>query len=129
MKVKCKKNKIYSKEKIYNNITINKEYIVLAIEFYNREISIFSNSIGDYILYRIEDDEGSVCLLPSKLFVVTSGELYRNWIMSYENEESYSILPREWANSEFWEEFYDDEYNAKSIFKSVRDNIYLDETR
>ena len=61
--------------------------------------------------------------------MITSAKLYENWMLCYENEESYSIFPREWANPGFWEEFYDDEYNAKSIFKSVRNNIYLEEER
>jgi hypothetical protein len=127
MKVKCTDNKINNKEKVYSNLTPNKEYIVLSIEFYNKEISTFSNFIGDYILYRIEDDDGLVKPLPSKLFTIISSQLPRCWISYRENEECYSILPREWAKPSFWEDYYDDEYNALAVFQSVKNQIYADE--
>ena len=127
MKVKCIYKKVDNQEKVYINLTPNKEYIVLAIEFYNKDISIFSKFIGDYVLYRIEDDDGIVKPLPSKLFDITSNQLPRGWITYRDNDECYSIISGEWAKPSFWEDFYNDEYNALAAFESVRNQIYTDE--
>lgn len=127
MKVKCINNKISNKEKIYTNLTLNKDYIVLAIEFYDKEISIFSNSIGDYILYRIEDNDGLVKPIPSKLFTITSGKLPECWISYRDDDECYSMLPKEWAKTSFWEDFYNDDYKTLEVFKSVKKQIYVEE--
>ena len=127
MKVKCKEKKINNHSSVYINLTLNKEYIVLAIEFYNNEISIFSNHIGDYILYRIEDDDGLVMPLPSKLFIITSNELPRGWVSYRDNDECYSLISSKWAKPGFWEEFYNDESNALAVFESVKKQIYADE--
>jgi hypothetical protein len=128
MKVKCIDNKIYNQEKTYINITPGKEYIVLSIEFYNMNISTFSNFIGDYILYRIEDDDGLVKPIPSKLFKIVSNQLSKCWVSHRENDECFSILPSEWAKPSFWEDFYNDDYNTLEVFEKVRNQIYTDES-
>ncbi|MDF2885468.1 MAG: hypothetical protein K0R54_6042 [Clostridiaceae bacterium] len=127
MKVKCINNKINNKKPVYDNITLNKEYVVLSIEFYNKEISLFSKSIGDYVLYRIIDDEKIVSLFPAKLFNIVSGKLSSYWIIYTDSDESYSILPSEWARPGFWEDFYNDEYSALEVFESVKNKIYAEE--
>lgn len=124
MKVKCIYNKI--KGKNYDNITINREYIVLAMEFYDSQNSIFSKSIGDYILYRIEDDEGLVKPIPSKLFTILNSNLYKDW-GGYINESCYSIIHKEWANPYFWDDFYNDEPKALETFQRVRNQIFEEE--
>lgn len=124
MKVKCISNKINGKT--YDMVSINREYIVLAIEFYNSEESLFIKSIGDYILYRLEDNYGTILPLPSKLFIILNGNLPKHWI-SYNNESCYSILHKEWANLYFWDDFYNDEPNAVATFKKVKAQIYEEE--
>lgn len=126
MKVRCINNKIDNQDIVYTNLTIQKEYIVLSIEFYNKEKSVFSKSIGDYVLYRIEDDDGIVIPFPSKLFVVISNKLSSCWIVAQEENECYSILPREWANKSFWEDFYNDEHYALKSFEDARNQIYAE---
>lgn len=127
MKVKCIDRKINNQGKVYSNLTLNKDYIVLAVEFYDKEISTFSKTIGDYILYRIEDNDGTVMPLPSKLFTIVSSQLPRGWTSYRDNDECYSILPKDWAEPSFWEDFYNDDYNTLAIFENVRNQIYSEE--
>lgn len=127
MKVKCIDNKINNQKKVYINLTKGKEYVVLSIEFYNKETSPFCNFIGDYILYRIEDDDGLVKPIPSKLFTIVSNQLPECWVIYYENNECFSILPSEWASPSFWENFYNDDYNTLEVFEKIRNQIYADE--
>ena len=58
MNLKCITDKI--DKRVYENLTVNKEYIVLSIELHNSEISFFVKFYGDYVIYRIEDDDGLV---------------------------------------------------------------------
>ncbi|SHI10630.1 hypothetical protein [Clostridium intestinale] len=127
MKVKCISNRTIEGDRIYSNITPNKEYIVLAIEFYNVNISLFGKTMGDYAFYRLEDDEGLIKIIPSKLFIITSDKLSKHWVLHTESEEAYSLLPKQWATLSFWEDFYDDEYDAIKKFKIIRDKIYEEE--
>jgi hypothetical protein len=80
MKIKCIKTERLNKEGVYQALTIGKEYTVLSIEFYDRLESTFSNSLGDFIAYRLKDNDGIVIPYPSKLFNITSGELPSCWV-------------------------------------------------
>ena len=59
--------------------------------------------------------------IPSKLFTIKSSHLPKCWITYRDNDECYSIIPSEWAKPSFWEDFYNDEYSALTVFKSVKE--------
>lgn len=118
MKVKCISINRLNKEGLYRSIKIGKEYVVLAVEFYNNSISTFSQAIGDYVLYRIKDDEGNVMPFPSKIFEIISEEIPLNWVIYCEEDGSCSLLPKQWARNGFWDDYYNYEDSAVDSFKS-----------
>jgi len=116
LKVKCIETKRLNKEGSYQSLKVGKEYIVLAIEFYDKSKSTFSESIGDFTLYRIKDNDGVVKPFPAKLFEITSGNLPTCWVVYEEKDGSYSILPKIWARVGFWEDYYNDDDTALEEF-------------
>ena len=126
MKVKCLNRNKINGQGAYSGVKINNEYIVLSIEFYNYNSS-FSKSIGDNILYRLLDDDGVVIPYPSTIFEVVSDKTSPTWIFCKENDESYSLIPREWARKSFWDDYYNDVEDAIYDFNYVKEKLYYDE--
>jgi hypothetical protein len=123
MKVKCISTKRLDNEGTYQALTIGKEYIVLAIEFYDKSISTFSNSLGDFIVYRLKDNDGVVIPYPSKLFNISSGKLPSCWVSYKRDDGSFSILPDTWAREYFWDDYYNDEDGALEDFTKSEKEI------
>lgn len=112
MKVKCINNPTP-----YEDLTVGKEYIVLAIEFYDRVESTFSEFMGIFIVYRLKSDNGVVIPFPSNLFEITSNKLPSSWVSYQRIKEEYSILPKEWACDYFWDNYYNDNNDAIQAFE------------
>ncbi|WP_157764232.1 hypothetical protein [Paenibacillus riograndensis] len=72
-------------------MTLGKEYPVLSIEVYNSQVSNFSSTIGDFVIYRLRGDDGIILPYPSKLFEVTSNKMPSRWIPYKENETIANI--------------------------------------
>ena len=126
MIVKCIEKKKQNQETTYDNLTIGKEYLVLALEFYNSTLP-FSSFVGDYVIYRIEGNDGNVMPYPAKSFEIVSTRIPSNWIIFRNSEDMYSILPKSWARDYFWDDFYNDEYNAVQAFESEIEKIKKEE--
>lgn len=109
------------------DLIVGKEYLVLSIEFYNKDSSLFSKFYNDYVVYRIECEDGTLRPHPANDFQITSGNLSECWIANYNDNVSFSILPKEWAYSNFWEDLYNGEINALRNFKDAKKKIYLEE--
>lgn len=112
MKVKCKT--IYNEhtdQYQYTSpwLTIEKEYIVLAIEI----------SPNKKILYRLIGDNSDKApgLYDSKQFEIISGKLPSNWCISQINQGALDIGPVSWQPLGFWEDCYDGEPDALEIYK------------
>lgn len=127
MKVKCIDVKKPNKDSNFRGLTVGKEYIVLAVEFYNNT-SIFSNSVGDFAIFRLEDDNGTVIPYPAKLFEITSGRMPKFWVCYTNDGISYELLPSRWARRNFWDDFYNDEPNTIKDFADAKQDIYSFET-
>lgn len=127
MKVKCIDIKKLNKDGIYQSLTIGKKYIVLAIEFYDKSESTFSKFIGDFTIYRIKDNDGVVIPFPAKLFEIVSQKIPLIWILYQGGDCMYSILPKTWARSGFWEDYYNDEKSAIKDFEKVEREIISEE--
>ncbi len=127
MKVKCVRNKRLNKEGIYQALTIGKEYIVLSIEFYDKSESTFSNLLGDFVVYRFKDNDGIVIPYPAKLFEIVSQKMPSIWIIQQGKGNTYSVLPKTWARSGFWEDFYNDDDSAIEDFEKAEREIILEE--
>ncbi|WP_438435377.1 hypothetical protein [Gorillibacterium sp. sgz500922] len=126
MKVRCKSRKKLLKEGEYESLRINQEYTVLAIEFYNSVESPFSQSIGDFMLYRIRGDDSFILPFPAKLFEITNAGISSNWILFRELDGSFSLLPEKWARSNFWEDYYNDDQIAYQDLKEEEKRILQD---
>lgn len=123
MKVKCVDNKRLNKEGLYQSLTVGNEYIVLAIEFYDKSISPLSESVRDFALYRLRDNDGIVIPFPSKIFEIITQKMPSMWVPYQGKGNIYSILPKTWARSGFWEDFYNDEDGAIEDFKKAEREI------
>lgn len=127
MKVKCINTGRLNKEGRYQALTIGKEYVVLAIEFYDKSISTFSNSLGDFVTYRLKDNDGVVIPYPSKLFEISSVKLPSCWVSYKKSDDSYSILPSAWARDYFWDDYYNDDGTTINEFTKAEKQILSEE--
>lgn len=127
MKVKCIRTERLNKERTYQALTIGKEYTVLSIEFYDKSESQFSNSLGDFIVYRLKDNDGIVLPYPSRLFDISSSRLPSCWICYKKGHYSYSILPNTWARESFWDDYYNDDDIAIEEFTKAEKEILSEE--
>jgi putative DNA primase/helicase len=127
MIVICKSKDKICKEGYYNALTIKKEYVVLAIEFYDKSTSEFSKALGDYVIYRLKDNDGVVLPYPSKLFDIKSGRHSSCWISYNKDNESFTILPYSWARKNFWDDYYNDDFSAIEDFISAEELILSEE--
>ena len=104
------------------NLTINKNYIVFAIEFSN-DLSVS----GEYINFRLQNDDNSIIPYPANLFEIVSHKLGSTWIFNQKNKNNYWILPEQISYNSFWEDFYNDEILARKYFNHVKEVLYLEE--
>lgn len=125
MKVKCLDKKKPNQETEYSNLTIGREYIVLALEFYDSKLP-FCNAVGDFVVYRILGNDGIVMPYPAKIFEITSEIIPSIWVTFRKPGGMYSILPRNWARDYFWDDFYNDEYQAVEEFKKEVERINIE---
>lgn len=105
------------------SLTVGKSYLVLAVEFYDSAKSIFSQSTGDFCLYRIKDDEGFIVPVPSRIFVITSAEISATWVCYKQADDCYSLLPQLWAYQSFWDDFYNHEPMAREAAHKVTKDL------
>ncbi len=127
MKVKCISTERLNKEGRFQALTIGKEYVVLAIEFYDKSVSTFSNSLGDFIAYRLKDNDGIVIPYPSKLFDILSRKHPSCWVSHKIGNDFYSILPNTWARECFWDDYYNDDNTAIDEFIKAEQEILSEE--
>jgi len=119
MRIKCVNT---DQDGRYDAVSVGKEYIVLAIEFYDRMKTHFCDSIGDFVLYRIRDDDGVVIPYPSLLFDIVSNKNPSCWV-SFKEEDMFSILPNTWATKYFWDDYYNDVESALFDFLEAEKEI------
>lgn len=111
----------------YNEgLTLKKHYFVLAIEVYDKENSNFAQTIGDQIIYRIENDNGNVVPYPSTFFRIVSGKLSGEWVAVQEHG-CLKMLPKSWAVEGFWEDYYNDDDRALVLYEIEKQNILIEE--
>jgi hypothetical protein len=126
LKVKCISLTKLVKNGTYDSLRVGHEYVVLAIEIYDHSRSTFSQSIGDFVLYRIRGNDGFISPFPAKLFEITKASLGTNWVSFRESDDSYSLLPEKWARKSFWDDYYNDDDYAHRDFK-IEEELMLDE--
>jgi len=124
LRVECLTKEINNK--VYDTLTLKKYYIVLSIEVYDKENSLFAQSVGNHILYRIENDNGSVLPYPSTLFQVISGKISGGWV-AIQEQGCFKLIPESWSFDGFWESYYNDDSTTLELYKNETQNILLEE--
>ncbi|AIF51843.1 hypothetical protein [Pelosinus sp. UFO1] len=104
------------------NLTLHKSYIVFAMEFSNN-----SSVSGEYIKFRLQNDDNSIVPYPASLFEIVSDKLSSTWIFNQKTKNNYWIMPMEICYNSFWEDFYNDEIVAIKNFNHVKEVLYLEE--
>lgn len=104
------------------NLTLNKNYIVFAIEFSNN-----LSASGEYIKFRLQNDDNSIIPYPANLFKIVSDKINSTWIFNQKDKNNYWIVPKEISYNSFWEDFYNDEIVARKHFNHVKEELYLEE--
>ena len=121
MKIKAKQTKIKPGQMVSSGmdinishewqVTIDKEYIVVAIE-----MLINSIAYGNTVLYEIVDDYGRLIPAPACLFEIIDGSPSKHWRAKYSND-SFVFSPIEfYQNPYLSEELLDREKEAIEIF-------------
>lgn len=101
-------------------LTINKNYIVYAGEFTLNEGS------KEYILFKIENDHGSIIPYNSKYFTISSND-NNNYINEKVGENKYDFNYRSIAYWEFWSMLYDEAVNSIEDFRIAKQELYRSE--
>lgn len=122
MKVKCISTQRLGRDYEYDSLTVGKEYVVLSIEFYESNFS-FSKALGDYIIYRIKDNDGMVIPYPSKLFDISSNKIPECWVAYQSGVGEYELLPGLWARKFFLDDYYNDDPIALEEFEKAEREI------
>lgn len=104
------------------NLTLNKNYIVFSIEFSN---NLYTS--GEYIKFRLQNDDNSIIPYPANLFEIVSDKLNSTWIFNQKTKNNYWIVPKDISYNSFWEDFYNDEIVARKHFNHVKEELYLEE--
>lgn len=104
------------------NLTLNKNYIVFSIEFSNN-----LSASGEYIKFRLQNDDNSIIPYPANLFEIVSDKLNSTWIFNQKTKNNYWIVPKDISYNSFWEDFYNDEIVARKHFNHVKEELYLEE--
>lgn len=97
----------------YQHLTALKKYIVIEI------------SNDDY---RVVNDLEEPILYPKYLFEVVNGKIPSGWLFREYEDNEYHIGPIELSKIGFYEDFFDDMPEAKSLFKTVYDKMLKDTT-
>lgn len=125
MKVKCNDVVNPNNNNRFSALTKGKEYIILSIEFI-KENSAHINKMGDFVSYRLLDDDNILKPYPASIFEISSNKLPRCWIC-YKEKKEFELLPEYWAYKGFLENYYDDEPQALLAFQKAKSEIYDEE--
>ncbi|MEK3670074.1 MULTISPECIES: hypothetical protein [unclassified Paenibacillus] len=96
---------------------MNNKYIVYSVE----------TSRNGEEFYRIENDANQVVPYPSALFESVSDKVNSDWILWNKPNNSSALLPRQFAYLSFWEDYYNEELKAITIFNSVKEQLISEE--
>jgi hypothetical protein len=121
MRVKCQQiiNEHTQQQKNMSPwLTINKEYIVLAIIVYPTKN-----------LYLLVDDSTNQApgLHNAKQFEILSHSIPRNWVINPGDIEVMTIGPIAWQESTFWDNCYENDPLSLEIYKREAAIIYEEE--
>ncbi len=94
------------KDKKLNDIKHNQKYVVISIDFVVTEIK-----------FRILNENGIPSLYDSKLFKIIDNRICTDYVYKEYSEESFELVPEKMSYSNFWDDFFNLENDAITIFK------------
>ncbi|AIQ17237.1 hypothetical protein H70357_11660 [Paenibacillus sp. FSL H7-0357] len=109
----CLKEDLAKKE----NLSMNKIYIVFSVE----------TSKNGEEFFRVENDVNQIVPYSISLFKVVSAKVNSDWILWNKPNNSSALLPKQFAYLRFWEDYYNDELEALSIFNLVKEQLFQEE--
>ncbi|OMD48342.1 hypothetical protein BSK56_11200 [Paenibacillus borealis] len=109
----CLKEDLAKKE----NLSMNKKYIVYSVE----------TSKNGEKFFRVENDVNQVVPYSISLFKIVSAKVNSDWILWNKPNNSSALLPKQFAYLSFWEDYYNDELEALSIFNLVKEQLFQEE--
>ncbi|MEK5236175.1 hypothetical protein NST99_10840 [Paenibacillus sp. FSL L8-0470] len=109
----CLKEDLAKKE----NLSMNKIYIVFSVE----------TSKNGEKFFRVENDVNQIVPYSISLFKVVSDKVNSDWILWNKPNNSSALLPKQFAYLSFWEDYYNDELEALSIFNLVKEQLFQEE--
>lgn len=118
MKVKYLAHNRGFKQQALRYLTPEKEYTVLAVDFYNQA--------SEFIMYRIKANDDVVRPFSARLFEVTCSKVFSGWIMYQAGTNFYALLPQSWAREDFWSGYYDGLPEALEDFDQEEKRILLE---
>lgn len=95
-------------------LTVGKVYDVLAM-------AMSENGVIEYRL--IADDDYTPALFKANQFKIVCPVLPSNWIASRESKSYFELAPESWLRTGFWEEYFDREPSAISLFETEKEKI------
>jgi hypothetical protein len=121
MKVRCKKIISEITKKDLGNVspwvTLDKEYIVLAIDIESQNITILIQSDGHYEPFYSSLDG----------FEIVDQQIPSNWgikISDFYDQVIYQMMPKIWMYDSFFEEVEDEDPKAIALFNAETEIIY-----
>ena len=92
-----------------NNLTLNREYLVLGIE-------------ANY--FRLINDEGKPYLYNPDLFVISESQYPTFWKCNEGEDNEKYCYPNEWCEPGFFEDYFDNIESAVKIFNQILHQKY-----
>lgn len=111
MKVQLKDG-IASRDGIRGWLKADKEYVVLAVEYQAQKVS-----------YRIAAENGTPALFEAEFFATVDPTVDPHWVLRHPEGSQSELVPLEWTRIGFWEEFFDDDPEAKVAYETVLERM------
>ena len=108
------KVKFIAKDERNTNLRLNKDYKVLSIDH------IQSSAHDGYfeISFRVLNENGIAAQYSPSIFEIVDSNLDEDFVYSGFGYGSYELVPKSMSYSGFWEDFFDDDSKALTIFKT-----------
>ena len=95
-------------------LTLGKVYHVLAV---------VQDTRRKWLLRVISDGSNGVALFPLEQFEIVSAKIPDAWIVDWNSEGTLALTTEAWSKLGFWDNYYDREPSARSIFEEEKKKI------
>ena len=100
-------------------LTVGKVYHVLSLVFGTQQ---------KWLVRLIGDGLNGVALFPLDQFEIVSPKLPGQWVVTWAANGVFELTAEAWSRPGFWEQFYDQDAEARKIFEQEKNNIVQADT-